>query len=124
MSVEIQYQARIADLTSNRWRMSADGKALEANLHFPTFKKTWEFMGLVAAKATEQRHHPEWANVYNKVFIRWTTHKVGGITEEDVKMAEACEKYARSSGASEELAVGSEANVFEELVKQSLVKDR
>ncbi|KAI8947622.1 hypothetical protein F4801DRAFT_560095 [Xylaria longipes] len=36
--------------------------------------------------------------VYNRVFIRWTTHDIGGISEKDLDMAEACHEHATNLG--------------------------
>jgi 4a-hydroxytetrahydrobiopterin dehydratase len=32
-------------------------------------------------------HHPAWSNVWNRVTVDLWTHDVGGITENDVKLA-------------------------------------
>jgi 4a-hydroxytetrahydrobiopterin dehydratase len=40
-------------------------------------------------------HHPEWSNVYKTVEITLSTHDAGGLTELDVKLAEAADKFAR-----------------------------
>ena len=34
-------------------------------------------------------HHPDWSNVYNRVRIELSTHDAGGLTETDVKLAQA-----------------------------------
>ncbi|MGH8841403.1 MAG: 4a-hydroxytetrahydrobiopterin dehydratase, partial [Advenella sp.] len=47
------------------------------------------FMTKVALLAEQANHHPEWSNVYNKVDIRLTTHDADGLTERDVKLAQA-----------------------------------
>jgi 4a-hydroxytetrahydrobiopterin dehydratase len=39
-------------------------------------------------------HHPEWSNVYKTVQITLSTHDAGGLTELDVKLAEAADKFA------------------------------
>ena len=52
-------------------------------------------MGDVANTAQKERHHPEWSNVYNTVFIRWTTHHTGGLTDKDVNLASICDDLAR-----------------------------
>ena len=44
-------------------------------------------MNLVAEKAEELDHHPEWLNVYNRVEIILSTHDQGGITTLDIKLA-------------------------------------
>ena len=50
--------------------------------------------------AAEKRdHHPEWANVYNKVDITLTTHDAQGLTSRDTELARfADEAYAPFAG--------------------------
>ncbi len=40
------------------------------------------------------RHHPEWFNVYKTVAVTLSTHDAGGVTEFDIKLAEAMDKFA------------------------------
>ena len=45
-------------------------------------------------------HHPEWANVWNKVIVDLMTHDAAGITALDVKLAHSMEELAqRQPGA-------------------------
>ena len=37
-------------------------------------------------------HHPNWQNTYNKVIIELTTHDLGGVTINDIKLAEEINK--------------------------------
>ncbi|KAE8373376.1 hypothetical protein BDV26DRAFT_69201 [Aspergillus bertholletiae] len=76
-----------------RWTLTPDGLGIEREILFPSFKKAWAFMQLVAEAAATYRHHPEWTNVYNKVSIRWTTHQPKGLTGLDVKLAQLCDSY-------------------------------
>jgi hypothetical protein len=46
--------------------------------------------------------------VYNRVFIRWTTHSDSAITEKDVHMAVFCEETAIALGAKLEMKPGSD----------------
>jgi 4a-hydroxytetrahydrobiopterin dehydratase len=55
-------------------------------------------MDRVAAECKTARHHPEWANVYNTVFVRWTTHEPKGLSEKDITMAMFCDEHARELG--------------------------
>ena len=34
-------------------------------------------------------HHPEFTSVWNRVDFRLTTHNTGGVTQRDIKLAEA-----------------------------------
>ena len=39
-------------------------------------------------------HHPEWTNVWNRVDVTLSTHSAGGLTELDLKLAEAMDRIA------------------------------
>ena len=43
-------------------------------------------------KAEKQHHHPDWSNVWNKVQIELTTHDAGGLSDNDVRLAQAINK--------------------------------
>ncbi|KAM3506934.1 hypothetical protein MY10362_002054 [Beauveria mimosiformis] len=81
-----------------RWTLTADGYGIERRFKFPTFNKTWEFMNAVAAEAKKNKHHPEWSNVYNTTFIRWTTHNPKGLSIKDLDMAITCDFLAMHFG--------------------------
>jgi len=51
-------------------------------------------MTLVSAYASKSRHHPEWSNIYNRVFVRWTTHDASGLSKKDVEAAKAVDEFA------------------------------
>ena len=69
------------------WNVSNDGReAITKEFKFSDFKSAFSFMTIVALKAEELGHHPEWFNVYNKVSITLTTHDVKGMSEKDVKL--------------------------------------
>ena len=53
-----------------------------------------KFMNDVAAEAKRLRHHPEWSNIYNTVFIRWSTHDIGGLSSQDTQLARICDELA------------------------------
>ena len=55
-------------------------------------------MSRVDLAAERANHHPEWQNVYNKVFIRWTTHAASGVTSLDLKLAQKSDAIAKESG--------------------------
>ena len=76
------------------WVLSEDGIALEKTFSFKGFNSAFGFMTRVAMAAERANHHPEWSNVYNRVTIRWTTHSLGGVSDLDLKLAGACDRFA------------------------------
>ena len=44
-------------------------------------------------------HHPEWANVYNRVEIAFTTHEAGGLSLRDIEFALWVDGVASHMGA-------------------------
>ena len=72
-----------------------DGRsAIAKKFQFADFSQAFGFMSRVALAAEKQDHHPEWANVWNRVEITLSTHDAGGLSARDVKLAEAIEKIA------------------------------
>jgi 4a-hydroxytetrahydrobiopterin dehydratase len=51
-------------------------------------------MTAVAEVAEKMNHHPEWFNVYKTVEVTLSTHDAGGLSELDVKLAEAMDRLA------------------------------
>ena len=76
------------------WALSADEKALERSFRFADFAQAFAFLTRVAMHAEKVDHHPEFTNVWNRVDFRLTTHDTGGVTERDVKLAEAINRLA------------------------------
>ena len=71
----------------NNWiETSDDREALTQTFVFNNFKTAFSFMTMVALKAEQIDHHPEWSNVYNKVTIILTTHDLGGISDKDTEL--------------------------------------
>ena len=71
------------------WDYDAARDALTRSFLFADFSEAFAFMARVALLAEKADHHPEWSNVWNRVDILLTTHDAGGLSERDVRMAEA-----------------------------------
>ena len=72
------------------WKL-VNGK-LNKSFEFKNFIEAFGFMTKVAMQAEKMNHHPEWFNVYNKVKIDLVTHDVNGISNYDIKLANAINK--------------------------------
>jgi len=69
------------------WQQVSCRDAIHRKFTFKDFKEAWKFMSLVAEKAEELDHHPEWFNVYNRVEVTLATHTCKGVSEYDLALA-------------------------------------
>ena len=83
-------------LTDAGWTPSADGKAIEKQFRFASFRAAIGWMVRAAFEAEAMDHHPEWFNVWNKVVVDLNTHSAGGITELDFELASRMNRLADS----------------------------
>ncbi len=71
------------------WAMVEGRDAIRREFRFRDFNEAWGFMERVALLAEKQDHHPEWFNVWATVRIDLTTHDAGGLSRNDVRLAQA-----------------------------------
>ena len=69
-----------------------DNKTIKKEFKFDNFIDAFGFMSKVALLSEKMNHHPDWQNTYNVVSINLTTHDKGGITTNDIKLAESIDK--------------------------------
>jgi 4a-hydroxytetrahydrobiopterin dehydratase len=74
------------------WTPALDRDAIRRAFSFKDFNEAWGFMTRVALLAEKFDHHPDWSNVWNKVRIELTTHDSGGLSDNDVRLAQAINK--------------------------------
>jgi 4a-hydroxytetrahydrobiopterin dehydratase len=74
------------------WQVVND--KLHREYQFPDFIHAFGFMATAAIAIEKMNHHPEWFNVYNRVKIDLTTHDSGGITQNDVDLAQLLDGIA------------------------------
>lgn len=76
------------------WSEAKDRDAISRTFTFRDFNEAFGFMTRAALVAEKMDHHPEWFNVYKTVDVTLSTHDAGGLTDRDVKLAEAMDKIA------------------------------
>lgn len=76
------------------WSEVSGHDAIAKKFVFKNFNEAFGFMTRAALVAEKMDHHPEWFNVYKTVDVTLSTHDAGGVTELDVKLAEAMDKIA------------------------------
>jgi 4a-hydroxytetrahydrobiopterin dehydratase len=76
------------------WSEVSGRDAISRKFSFKDFNEAFGFMARAALIAEKLDHHPEWFNVYNRVEVTLSTHDAGGVTERDIKLAEAMDRLA------------------------------
>jgi len=95
MSAKLTGEARKVALAKLAgWTEVAGRDAIAKKFVFKDFNQAFGFMTRAALVAEKMDHHPEWFNVYKTVEVTLSTHDAGGVTELDVKLAEAMDRLA------------------------------
>ena len=95
MAQKLSGDARAAALAKlSGWSEIKDRDAITKRFQFKDFNEAFGFMARAALVAEKLDHHPEWFNVYNKVDVTLSTHDAGGLTDLDIKLADAMDKLA------------------------------
>jgi 4a-hydroxytetrahydrobiopterin dehydratase len=76
------------------WRAVEGRDAIARTFTFKDFNAAFGFMTRAALVAERMNHHPEWLNVWNRVEVTLSSHDAGGLTERDLKLAEAMDRIA------------------------------
>ena len=76
------------------WQLVDGRDAIQKTFKFKDFSEAFGFMARAALVAEKMDHHPEWANVWNRVDVTLSTHSAGGLTDLDMKLAEAMDRIA------------------------------
>ena len=78
--------ARAAELRAQLaadWQLDASGQALTREFRFANFHATMAFVNAVAWIAHVEDHHPDLGIGYGHCRVTWSTHSVGGLSEND-----------------------------------------
>jgi len=95
MAAKLSADARKAALARlSGWSEVSGRDAISKKFTFKDFNQAFGFMTRAALVAEKMDHHPEWFNVYKTVEVTLATHDAGGVTELDVKLAEAMDGFA------------------------------
>ena len=77
-----QAEAMLASLTTP-WRVRSDGAAISRLFNFKTFYQTMSFVNAVAHLANTEDHHPDMDIGWGRCQVTYTTHSIGGLSEND-----------------------------------------
>lgn len=78
-------QARVAELMPDLpgWELVEEGRALCRTFEFDNYYQTLAFVNALAYIAHREDHHPDLGVHYDRAVVRYSTHDVGGLSEND-----------------------------------------
>ncbi len=65
------------------WQLVEDGQAISRRIEFTDYYRTIAFVNALAYVANRENHHPDLGVHYGHVDVRYSTHDVGGLSEND-----------------------------------------
>ena len=81
----LSHEAAIAmiEQLEEGWALSDDGKKILRDFSFGGFYKTMSFVNAVAWIANAENHHPDLEIGYGHCLVRYSTHAIDGLSEND-----------------------------------------
>ena len=65
------------------WRLDDDGTEIRRLFEFGNFHQTMAFVNALAWIAHQEDHHPDLEVGYNRCLVRYRTHAIDGLSEND-----------------------------------------
>lgn len=89
-------EARVRELLPQvpEWELVEDGHALARTFRFPDYYRTMAFVNALAFLAHREDHHPDLGVHYDRCVVRYSTHDVGGLSENDFICAAKADRLA------------------------------
>jgi len=89
-------EARVRELMPQipGWEVIEDGHAIAKTFRFGNYYETMAFVNALAFVAHREDHHPDLGVHYDRCVVRYSTHDVGGLSENDFICAAKAESLA------------------------------
>jgi 4a-hydroxytetrahydrobiopterin dehydratase len=65
------------------WQLAEDGKSIKRAFKFRDFYRTMSFANALAHVANVEDHHPDLELGYNYCRVSYSTHSIGGLSQND-----------------------------------------
>jgi len=78
-----------------QWQLIEDGKAIKREFKFKDFYRTMSFVNALAHIANIEDHHPDLEIGYNYCRVRYSTHAVNGLSDNDFICAAMIDQILR-----------------------------
>lgn len=66
------------------WELSDDGRELRREFGFRNYYETMAFVNAMAWIAHREDHHPDIEVGYRRCLVRFSTHAIGGLSDNDL----------------------------------------
>ncbi|MEE8343602.1 MAG: 4a-hydroxytetrahydrobiopterin dehydratase [Gammaproteobacteria bacterium] len=77
-------QAReLLEQVHSDWSLNKDGNEINRSFRFKNYYQTMAFVNAGAWVSHQQDHHPDLEVGYNRCLVRYSTHAIGGLSEND-----------------------------------------
>jgi len=77
---------------TNNWEINSDNTQISKLFEFKGFYKTMAFVNAIAWIANQESHHPDLEVSYNKCLVKFTTHAIDGLSDNDFICAAKIDK--------------------------------
>jgi 4a-hydroxytetrahydrobiopterin dehydratase len=65
------------------WELKEEGRAIVRHFQFKNYYETMAFVNAIAWMAHHEDHHPDLEVGYNYCRVKYTTHAINGLSEND-----------------------------------------
>jgi 4a-hydroxytetrahydrobiopterin dehydratase len=79
---------------AREWQLAADARSIRREFKFKDFYRTMSFVNALAHIANIEDHHPDLQVGYNYCRILYTTHAIGGLSDNDFICAAKIDQIA------------------------------
>ncbi len=79
------------------WVLSDDRREISRRFSFPAYSRTLGFANAVAWIAITEGHHPELVVNYGTCDVRWSTHAINGLSDNDFICAAKVDRLVTQS---------------------------
>ena len=79
------------------WSLGAEGREIRRSFGFRNYHETMAFVNDIARIAHQENHHPDLEVSYDRCVVRFTTHAISGLSENDFICAAKVDQIPRPS---------------------------
>ena len=91
----VEAQRALSQL-AGEWQLIEEGKAIRRQFDFRDFYRTMSFVNALAHIANIEDHHPDLEIGYNYCRVRYSTHAIGCLSDNDLICAAKVDRIPRS----------------------------